>query len=86
MLLTEFSRLTFGRPQPPWSSWGSSFSALESLCKLFAVDDPGAFREGVEDNEYCGDDCEGDIDSLVSRFFLVPKLPSSVKETHEQNH
>ena len=78
--------LTCGRPQPPWSCWSSSFSDLESFGKPFAVDDPCAFAEQVEDDECCGDNRKGDRDSVVSEIFLVPKLPSSVEKTHEEKH
>ena len=42
--------------------------------------------EQVEDDEYCGDNREGDRDSVVSEVSLEPKLPSSVERTHEENH
>ena len=41
--------------------------------------------EQVEDNEYCGDNREGDRDSVVSEIFLESKLLFSVKKTHEKN-
>lgn len=42
--------------------------------------------EQVEDNEYCGDNREGDRDSVVSEIFLELKLSSSVEKTHGKKH
>ena len=32
------------------------------------------------DDEYCGDNCEGDGTSVVSESSFFPKLPSSVEK------
>lgn len=42
--------------------------------------------EQVEDDEYCGDNREGDRDSVVSEISLESKLLSLVEKTHEENH
>ena len=84
MLSTESSKLICVRPQPPWSCCSSSFPDLESFWKPIAVDDPWAFAQQVEDDEYCGDNRKGDRDSVVSEISLIPKLPSSVEKTHEE--
>ena len=42
--------------------------------------------EQVEDDEYCGDNREGDRDSVVSDVSLEPQLSSSVEKTHREKH